>query len=63
MTEALTSKEPTPSKGLGQNIVYPTPGQVMRMRMRRHKGFIAGAICVILIFLMAVFAPLLTPVS
>jgi len=47
--------------GLGREVVIPTPGQVMRMRMRRHKGFIAGAICVLLVFMMAIFAPVLTP--
>ena len=47
--------------GLGREVVFPTPGQVMRRRMRLHKGFIAGAICVLLVFMMAIFAPILTP--
>lgn len=47
--------------GLGLDVVFPSPGQVMRQRMMRHKGFIVGGVMVLLIFLMAVFAPAIAP--
>jgi len=47
--------------GLGEGVIFPTPGQIIRMRMRRHKGFIIGGIAVTLTFLVAIFAPLITP--
>ena len=42
-------------------VVFPTPRQIMRRRMLRHKGFLFGAAVVIVIFLMAVLAPVLAP--
>ncbi len=47
--------------GLGESVVFPTPGQIIRMRMRRHKGFLIGGVAVLLTFLVAIFAPLLAP--
>ncbi len=47
--------------GLGLDVVFPTPGEVMRQRMMSHKGFIVGGVMVLLIFLMAVFAPAIAP--
>lgn len=47
--------------GLGETVVFPSPGQIIRMRMRGHKGFIVGAVAVLLIFLMAILAPLIAP--
>jgi len=47
--------------GLGETVVFPSPGQIIRMRMRRHKGFIIGGIAVLLIFVVAIFAPLIAP--
>lgn len=47
--------------GLGEGVVFPTPGQIIRMRMRRHKGFIIGGVAVLLTVLVAIFAPLLAP--
>lgn len=47
--------------GLGLDVVFPTPGQVMRQRMMSHKGFIVGGVMVLLIFLMAIFAPAIAP--
>ena len=54
-------EDKAPKNELGSTITFPTPSQVMRARMRRHKGFIFGGIFVLLIFAMALFAPVLTP--
>lgn len=43
--------------GLGQEVVFPTPGQIMRQRMLTHKGFIIGGLMVLVVFLVAIFAP------
>lgn len=43
--------------GLGLDVVFPTPSQIMRQRMTTHKGFIIGGIMVLTVFLVAVFAP------
>ena len=50
-----------PDTGLGEGVVFPTPGQIIRMRMRRHKGFLIGGIAVLLTFLVAIFAPFIAP--
>ncbi len=47
--------------GLGEGVVFPTPGQIIRMRMLRHKGFIIGAIAVAMTLLVAISAPLIAP--
>ena len=39
----------------------PTPGEVMRRRARGHVGFLAGAGFVLLVVLLAVFAPWVSP--
>lgn len=43
--------------GLGLDVVFPTPGQIMRRRMITHKGFIIGGFMVFIVFMIAVFAP------
>ena len=50
-----------PDAGLGEGVIFPTPGQIIRMRMRRHKGFLIGGIAVLLTFIVAIFAPYLAP--
>jgi peptide/nickel transport system permease protein len=47
--------------GLGLEVVFPAPGQIMRLRMLRHKGLIFGGCVLILVFLMALLAPALAP--
>ncbi len=47
--------------GLGLEVVFPTPGQIMRRRMLKHKGFLFGGTVVVLVFIMAVLAPILAP--
>jgi len=55
MTSAETQQHFDP--GLGLEVVFPTPGQIMRQQMLTHKGFIIGGIMVLVIFIMAIFAP------
>jgi peptide/nickel transport system permease protein len=43
--------------GLGLDVVFPTPGQIMRRRMMTHKGFIIGGVMVLMVFMIAIFAP------
>jgi peptide/nickel transport system permease protein len=47
--------------GLGLEVVFPTPGQIMRRRMTRHKGFIFGGGVLVLVLVMAVLAPVIAP--
>ncbi|MDH3827289.1 MAG: ABC transporter permease [Desulfobacterales bacterium] len=51
----------TIDRGLGLEVVFPTPRQIMRRRMLHHKGFLFGAAVVIIILLMAALAPALAP--
>ncbi|WP_022664050.1 ABC transporter permease [Desulfospira joergensenii] len=44
-------------KGLGLDVVFPTPGQIMRQRMKTHRGFIAGGLMVFIVLMVALFAP------
>lgn len=44
-----------------QTITAPTPRQAMLRRARRHKGLIFGGTLVMLLVLVAIFAPLLAP--
>jgi len=43
--------------GLGLEVVFPTPGRIMRQRMLSHKGFLIGGVMVLVVFIVAVFAP------
>ena len=47
--------------GLGLEVVFPTPGQIMRRRMTRHKGFLIGGGVLVLVLLMAFLAPVMAP--
>ena len=58
---ASASISKTLDAGLGETVVFPSPGQIMRRRMRRHKGLIIGGIAVLLTFAVAIFAPLIAP--
>ncbi|RLB98527.1 MAG: ABC transporter permease, partial [Deltaproteobacteria bacterium] len=48
------------NSGLGMDVVFPTPGQIMRRRMMTHKGFIIGGVMVLMVFMVAIFAPYLS---
>jgi len=52
---------PAVEAGLGLEVVFPTPGQIMRRRMFKHKGFLFGGGVLILVLLMAVLAPVIAP--
>jgi peptide/nickel transport system permease protein len=52
---------PALETGLGLEVIFPTPGQIMRRRMFKHKGFIFGGGVLILVLLMAVLAPIIAP--
>lgn len=45
------------SSGLGLDVVFPTPAQIMRRRMTTHKGFIFGGLMLVIVFIVAIFAP------
>jgi peptide/nickel transport system permease protein len=47
--------------GLGLEVVFPTPGQIMRRRMTRHKGFLFGGGVLVLVILLAILAPVISP--
>lgn len=60
MSEAQTVQTEV-KPGLGLEVVFPTPGQIMRRRMRRHRGFILGGTMAVLILALAILAPWLSP--
>ena len=60
-TKSANSLTNSDDSGLGLEVVFPSPGQIMRWRMFRHKGLIFGGCVLILVFLMALLAPTLAP--
>jgi peptide/nickel transport system permease protein len=60
MAKAITNQKAFDS-GLGLDVIFPTPRQIMFQRARRHKGFLFGAVVLILILLMAALAPVISP--
>lgn len=42
-------------------VVFPTPGRIMRQRMLTHKSFLGGGAILLLVFLIAFFAPVIAP--
>lgn len=53
MTEAAFTKIP--------EIDYPTPRQILKRRTLEHKGFLIGAVALLLILVMALLAPVIAP--
>ena len=47
--------------GLGLEVVFPTPGHIMRRRMLKHKGFLVGGAVLVAVLLMALLAPAMAP--
>lgn len=47
--------------GLGLEVVFPTPGRIMRQRMLTHKSFLGGGAILLLVFVLAFFAPAIAP--
>ena len=58
--QTLPEFDPEFKKGLGLDVVFPTPGQIMKQRMKTHKGFIAGSLMILCVFAAALFAPVIT---
>lgn len=58
---AQAASQKSVDTGLGQEIVFPSPRQIMRRRMLRHKGFIFGLAVLVVVVLMALLAPVLAP--
>jgi peptide/nickel transport system permease protein len=52
---------PAAETGLGLEVVFPTPLQITRRRMLKHKGFLFGAGVLVLVLLMALLAPYIAP--
>jgi len=44
-----------------QEVDFPSPGQILRRRTLAHKGFMIGAIVLLMIIAMALLAPVLSP--
>ena len=42
-------------------VVFPTPGRIMRQRMLTHKSFLGGGAILLLVFVLAFFAPAIAP--
>lgn len=42
-------------------VVFPTPGRIMRQRMLAHKSFLGGGAILLLVFVLAFFAPAIAP--
>lgn len=51
----------TAENGLGAEVVFPSPRQIMRGAMLRHKGFLLGLAVIATVFLLTILAPLLAP--
>lgn len=47
--------------GLGMEVVFPSPRQIMRRAMLGHKGFLLGLAVIAAVSLLAILAPALTP--
>jgi peptide/nickel transport system permease protein len=47
--------------GLGLEVVFPSPRQIMRRAMLRHKGFLLGLAVIAAVSLLAILAPVLAP--
>lgn len=44
-----------------EEVSYPTPAQMLRRKALQHKGFLFGASLLVVILIMAIFAPVLSP--
>jgi peptide/nickel transport system permease protein len=57
---SLNSKTIDMNTGLGEEVEYPTPNQIMRRRMKRHLGFIFGCVVLVVVLSLAALAPFVT---
>ena len=56
-----TSPSSPDETGLGLEVVFPSPRQIMRRAMLRHKGFLMGLAVIIVVTLLTILAPVLAP--
>jgi peptide/nickel transport system permease protein len=56
-----TSPSSPEETGLGLEVVFPSPRQIMRRAMLRHKGFLMGLAVIIVVALLTILAPVLAP--
>ena len=60
MSSHTSSSSPVET-GLGLEVVFPSPQQIMRRAMLRHKGFLMGLAVIIVVTLLTILAPVLAP--
>lgn len=60
MSSYISSSSPGET-GLGLEVVFPSPRQIMRRAMLRHKGFLMGLAVIIVVTLLTILAPVLAP--
>jgi peptide/nickel transport system permease protein len=58
---SYTSPSSPGETGLGLEVVFPSPRQIMRRAMLRHKGFLLGLTVIIVVALLTILAPVLAP--
>jgi peptide/nickel transport system permease protein len=58
---SYTSSSSPGETGLGLEVVFPSPRQIMRRAMLRHKGFLMGLAVIIVVTLLTILAPVLAP--
>lgn len=61
MAPVETTLEGTGALDQLESILEPTPGAILRQRIFGHRGFMSGAIVLVLILAMALLAPALAP--
>ena len=59
MSDAVSTERTV--QATAEQIIEPSPGALLRRRIFGHAGFMIGATVLIVIFLMAIFAPLISP--
>ena len=58
MTDTVSTERPAQ---ISAEITEPSPGMLLRRRIFGHAGFMIGAVVLVAIFLMAIFAPAISP--
>ena len=57
----MSDQATTPAIGEIKEVDFPSPGEILRRRTLAHKGFMIGAVVLLLILSMALLAPVLSP--
>jgi peptide/nickel transport system permease protein len=61
MTASERSTSPMEETGLGLEVFFPSPRQIMRHAMLRHTGFLLGLAAIVAVALLTILAPVLAP--